>query len=66
MLNPCVEHDSSRIRYFHYRAAAWIGYYWLFPDIGYFLYNYSFKIHELPGGKNVWKYLIMVRSMAVQ
>ena len=37
-----------------YRAAVWIGYYWLFPEIiGYFLY--SFKIHELPGAKNVWK-----------
>ena len=38
----------------NYRAAAWIGYYWLLPEIiGYFPYN--FKIHELPGGKNVWK-----------
>ena len=37
-----------------HRAAAWIGYYRLLPDnIGYF--PYSFKIHELPGGKNVWK-----------
>ena len=37
-----------------YRAAAWIGYYWLLSDIiGYFLY--SFKIYELPDGKNVWK-----------
>ena len=37
-----------------YRAAAWIGYYRLLPDIiGYF--PYSFIIHELPGGKNVWK-----------
>ena len=34
----------------NYRAAVWIGYYQLFPDIiGYFPYN--FKIHELPGGK---------------
>ena len=32
-----------------YRAA-----YRLLPDIiGYFLYSY--KIHEIPGGKNVWK-----------
>ena len=32
------------------RAAAWIGYYQLLPDIiGYFPYN--FKILELPGGK---------------
>ena len=39
---------------FPYRAAAWIGYYRMIPDIiGYF--PYSFKIHELPGGKNVWK-----------
>ena len=37
-----------------YRAAAWIEYYRLLSDIiGYF--PYSFKIHELPGGKNVWK-----------
>ena len=37
-----------------YRAAAWIGYCRLLPDIiGYF--PYSFKIYELPGGKNVWK-----------
>lgn len=37
-----------------YRAAAWIGYYRLLSDIiGYF--PYSFNIHELPGGKNVWK-----------
>ena len=37
-----------------YRAAAWIGYYRLLLEIiGYF--PYSFKIHELPGGKNVWK-----------
>ena len=36
------------------RAAAWIGYYRLLPDfIEYF--PYSFKIHEIPGGKNVWK-----------
>ena len=35
-------------------AAAWIGYYRLLPDtIGYFLYSY--KIYELPSGKNVWK-----------
>ena len=34
------------------RAAVWIGYYWLLPEIIiYFLY--SFKIHELLGGKNV-------------
>ena len=34
-------------------AAAWIGYYRLLPDtIGYFLYSY--KIYELPSGKNVW------------
>ena len=33
-----------------HRAAAWIGYYRLLPDIiGYF--PYSFKIHERPGGK---------------
>ena len=37
-----------------YRVAAWIGYYRLMPNIiGYFLFN--FKIHELPGGNNVWK-----------
>ena len=37
-----------------YRVAAWIGYCWLLPDIiGYF--PYSFKIYELPGGRNVWK-----------
>ena len=36
------------------RAAVWIGYYWLLPDIiGYFLY--SFKTHGLLRGKNVWK-----------
>ena len=36
-------------------VAAWIGYYRLLPDIiRYFLY--SFKTHELLGGKNVWKY----------
>ena len=39
-----------------YRAAAWIGYYWLLPDIiGYNYFPYSFKIHELSGRKNVWK-----------
>ena len=33
-----------------YRAAAWIGYYWLLPNtIGYF--PHSFKINELSGGK---------------
>ena len=37
-----------------YRAAVWIGYYHLLPNIiGYFLYN--FKIHELLGGNNVCK-----------
>ena len=36
-----------------YRAAAWIGYYQLLPDIiGYS--PYSFKINGLLGGKNVW------------
>ena len=37
-----------------YRAAAWIGYYQLFPDIIRY-FPYSFKIDKLPGGKNVWK-----------
>ena len=47
-----IPHQKSLQIY--YRAAAWIGYYRLLPDIiGYF--PYSFKIHELPGGKNVWK-----------
>ena len=37
-----------------YRAAVWIEYYQLLPDIiRYFPYN--FKIHEFLGGKNVWK-----------
>ena len=36
-----------------YRAAAWIGYYWLLPDIIEY-FPYSFKIYELSGGKNVW------------
>ena len=35
-----------------YRAAAWIGHYQLLPEIIGYL-PYSFKIHELPGGKNV-------------
>ena len=36
------------------RVTAWIGYYQFLPDIvEYFPYN--FKIHELVGGKNVWK-----------
>ena len=36
------------------RAATWIGYCRLLLDIiGYF--SSSFKTHELPGGKNVWK-----------
>ena len=32
-----------------YGVAVWIGYYWLLLYIRYFLY--SFKIHELSGGK---------------
>ena len=39
---------------FDYRAAAWIGYYQLLPEIIVY-FPYSFKIHELLGGKNVWK-----------
>ena len=43
-----MQHTSYKV------ARTWIGYYWLLPDIiGYF--PYSFKIHELLGGKNVWK-----------
>ena len=53
-LAELVEWWKRWIFHLQYRAAAWIGYYWLFPDIvGYFLY--SFKIYELRGGKNVWK-----------
>ena len=47
-----------------YRAAAWIGYYRLLPDIiGYF--PYSFKTHELPGGKNAWKYCTFFFSISL-
>ena len=45
---------AKKVLYCSHRVAAWIGYSWLLPDIiRYFQYN--FKIHELPGGKNVWK-----------
>ena len=38
----------------YYRVTVWVGYYQVLPDIiGYF--QYSFKVHELPGDKNVWK-----------
>ena len=33
-----------------YRTASWIGYYRLLPEIIVY-FSYSFKIHELPGGK---------------
>ena len=47
---PSLDNSISKAMY---GAAAWIGYYWLLPDIiGYLLY--SFIIHELSGGKNVW------------
>ena len=45
------------------RVAAWIGYYQLLPEIIRY-FPYSFKIHELPGGKKCME--IMARSMAVQ
>ena len=42
MLNSCSSYS------YIYRAAAWIGYYQLLPEIiGYF--PYSFRIHELWG-----------------
>ena len=47
-------HAYISLHMYAYRVAAWIGYYQLLPEIIRY-FPYTFKIHELPGGKNVWK-----------